>query len=60
MLLMQSLVCFSLKDDYLKAIDGIKKRLMKRTSNKNLLFIGELKANSRDFLPKMVSLFIFN
>lgn len=40
----------------MKAIDGIKKRLAKRTPDKKLLFIGELKANTREFVPKMVSL----
>lgn len=46
---------FSLKEDYLTAVQGIIKRLVKHTPQKNLTFIGELKANTREFVPKMVS-----
>lgn len=44
-----------MKEDYLKAVEGIKKRLVKRTPTLNLVFIGELKGNNREFVPKMVS-----
>ncbi|KAK9500040.1 hypothetical protein O3M35_001382 [Rhynocoris fuscipes] len=42
-----------LKNDYLEAVEGIKKHLVKQTPNSKLLFIGELKGGSRDFVPKM-------
>lgn len=42
-----------LKDDYLEAIDGIMKRLVKTTPKRKLVFIGELKATSHTFSPKM-------
>ncbi|XP_054274703.1 endoplasmic reticulum mannosyl-oligosaccharide 1,2-alpha-mannosidase-like [Macrosteles quadrilineatus] len=49
-----------LKEDYLKAVAGIKKRLAKRTPTKNLLFIGELKSSGgREFVPKMDHLVCF-
>uniref|UniRef100_A0A1B6E7L9 alpha-1,2-Mannosidase n=2 Tax=Clastoptera arizonana TaxID=38151 RepID=A0A1B6E7L9_9HEMI len=42
-----------LKEDYLKAIKGIQNRLLRRSSKNNLLFIGELKGPSKEFVPKM-------
>ncbi|XP_046666805.1 endoplasmic reticulum mannosyl-oligosaccharide 1,2-alpha-mannosidase-like isoform X3 [Homalodisca vitripennis] len=48
-----------LKDDYLKAIEGIKKKLVKRTPKKDLVFIGELRGNGREFVPKMDHLVCF-
>ncbi|KAL1130956.1 hypothetical protein AAG570_012197, partial [Ranatra chinensis] len=42
-----------LRDDYIEAVLGIEKHLAKRTANKKLLFIGELKGGTRDFVPKM-------
>ncbi|XP_073974597.1 alpha-Mannosidase class I b [Rhodnius prolixus] len=42
-----------LRDDYLEAVDGMKKHLTRRTPNSKLLFVGELKGGSRDFVPKM-------
>ncbi|XP_075229492.1 alpha-Mannosidase class I b isoform X2 [Lycorma delicatula] len=42
-----------LKNDYLEAIEGIKKWLVRRTPKSNLLFIGELKGGTKDFVPKM-------
>jgi len=48
-----------LKDDYMKAVEGIKKKLVKRTPQKNLLFIGELKGDSKEFVPKMDHLVCF-
>ncbi|KAF6200791.1 hypothetical protein GE061_005237 [Apolygus lucorum] len=42
-----------LKNDYLEAIAGVQKHLVRRTPNNNLLFIGELKGGTRDFVPKM-------
>jgi hypothetical protein len=45
---------FSLRDDYIEAIDGVMKLLVKRTSKSGLLFIGELQSGARDFKPKMV------
>lgn len=42
-----------LKEDYLSAVEGIQKHLVKRTPKENLLFIGELKGGTRDFVPKM-------
>ena len=47
------LFIFSLRDDYVTAIDGVKKLLAKRTSKNNLLFIGELLTGGKDFKPKM-------
>lgn len=46
---------FSLKQDYIDAIEGIMKSLVKVTPNRKLTFIGELKAKSRAFSPKMVT-----
>ncbi|BET02539.1 Endoplasmic reticulum mannosyl-oligosaccharide [Nesidiocoris tenuis] len=42
-----------LRDDYVEAVAGIRKRLVRRTPKSNLLFIGELKGGTRDFVPKM-------
>lgn len=42
-----------LHDDYVEAVSGIQKHLVKQTPNRKLLFIGELKGGSRDFVPKM-------
>ncbi|XP_014241957.1 endoplasmic reticulum mannosyl-oligosaccharide 1,2-alpha-mannosidase isoform X1 [Cimex lectularius] len=42
-----------LRNDYIQAINGINKLLVRRTPKSNLLFIGELKAGSREFVPKM-------
>jgi hypothetical protein len=46
---------YSLRGDYLEAIQGVMKLLMKRTSKSGLLFIGELQSGARDFKPKMVN-----
>ena len=43
----------SLKEDYLEAINGVQKLLVRRTFNKKLLFIGELLSGGKDFKPKM-------
>jgi hypothetical protein len=48
---------YSLRGDYLEAIQGVMKLLMKRTSKSGLLFIGELQSGARDFKPKMVNYF---
>lgn len=53
------LLYFSLKDDYLEAVNGIEKSLVKETPKKNLLYIGELKGGSRNFVPKMVCVFFY-
>jgi len=42
-----------LKNDYLEAVDGIITQLVRTSPRRNLTYIGELKASSRDFLPKM-------
>ncbi|XP_039287462.1 endoplasmic reticulum mannosyl-oligosaccharide 1,2-alpha-mannosidase isoform X2 [Nilaparvata lugens] len=42
-----------LKDDYLEAVEGIKKWLVRRTPKSDLVFIGELKGGTHDFVPKM-------
>ncbi|KAE9535087.1 hypothetical protein AGLY_008379 [Aphis glycines] len=42
-----------LKDDYLEAIDGIITQLVRTSPKRNLTYIGELKAGSRNFHPKM-------
>ncbi|GLV42700.1 alpha-Mannosidase class I b [Carabus blaptoides fortunei] len=42
-----------LKEDYLNAIDGVQKLLVRRTLSNNLLFIGELLVGGKDFKPKM-------
>ncbi|XKL59628.1 hypothetical protein PGB90_000644 [Kerria lacca] len=42
-----------LKDDYIEAIKGITEKLVKVTPNKHFVFIGELKARSHLFSPKM-------
>lgn len=47
----------SLRNDYVEAIQGVMKLLMKRTSKSGLLFIGELQSGARDFKPKMVNYF---
>jgi hypothetical protein len=61
-LMFLNLVCsrrffYSLRGDYLEAIQGVMKLLMKRTSKSGLLFIGELQSGARDFKPKMVNYF---
>ncbi|EEB18741.1 Endoplasmic reticulum mannosyl-oligosaccharide 1,2-alpha-mannosidase, putative [Pediculus humanus corporis] len=42
-----------LKEDYLEAINGVQKLLVRRTFKKKLLFIGELLSGGKDFKPKM-------
>ncbi|CAH0384494.1 unnamed protein product [Bemisia tabaci] len=42
-----------LRDDYLEAIDGVSKHLVRYTGIHKWLFIGELKSGSREFFPKM-------
>ncbi|RZF37766.1 hypothetical protein LSTR_LSTR012481 [Laodelphax striatellus] len=42
-----------LKNDYLEAVEGIKKWLVRRTPKSDLVFIGELKGGTHDFVPKM-------
>lgn len=37
----------------MEAINGIQKLLVRRTSNKKLLFVGELLSGGKDFKPKM-------
>lgn len=44
---------FSLKDDYLEAMEGVEALLMKRTPRNNLLYVGELLTGGKDFKPKM-------
>lgn len=56
MALKEYLHFFSLKDDYLEAVRGIQNLLLQRTSKSNLLFIGELKGTTKEFVPKMVRL----
>uniref|UniRef100_A0A8D8YM95 alpha-1,2-Mannosidase n=1 Tax=Cacopsylla melanoneura TaxID=428564 RepID=A0A8D8YM95_9HEMI len=51
-----------LKDDYLESVAGIQKHLVRRTPNRNLLFVGELGAGPREhkkFNPKMDHLVCF-
>lgn len=49
---------YSLRDDYLNAINGIQKHLVRRSKPNNLLFIGQLKNEfyyiKNNFQPKMV------
>lgn len=52
-------VSYSLKDDYLEAVDGIITQLVKETPQRNLTYVGELKAGSRNFHPKMDHLVCF-
>ncbi|KAK9696119.1 Glycosyl hydrolase family 47 [Popillia japonica] len=47
------------RDDYLQAIDGIQKSLVKRTLPNGFLFLGELLAGGKDFKPKMDHLTCF-
>ncbi|XP_050425753.1 endoplasmic reticulum mannosyl-oligosaccharide 1,2-alpha-mannosidase [Adelges cooleyi] len=42
-----------LKDDYIQAIDGIITKLVRTSPQRNLTYIGELRAGSYDFHPKM-------
>lgn len=42
-----------LKEDYIAAIDGVEKLLMRRTPKNKLLYIGELLTGGKDFKPKM-------
>lgn len=42
-----------LRDDYLEAVDGMEKLLMRRTPRNNLLYLGELLTGGKDFKPKM-------
>lgn len=42
-----------LRDDYIQAIDGVSKNLARRTTQSQLLFIGELLVGGKDFKPKM-------
>jgi len=44
---------FSLKEDYLEAIEGVEKLLVRRTPKKGFLYIGELLSGGKDFKPKM-------
>lgn len=47
-------VCvYSLLEDYLQAVDGVKKHLIRQTGPSKLTFVGELSHNR--FNPKMVS-----
>ncbi|XP_050360996.1 endoplasmic reticulum mannosyl-oligosaccharide 1,2-alpha-mannosidase isoform X2 [Nymphalis io] len=48
-----------LRDDYMAAIDGVKKLLAKRSSPNKRLFIGELASGSEAFNPKMDHLTCF-
>ncbi|XP_063227766.1 endoplasmic reticulum mannosyl-oligosaccharide 1,2-alpha-mannosidase isoform X2 [Bacillus rossius redtenbacheri] len=41
------------RDDYLEAIAGVQKLLVRRTNPNKYLFVGELLAGGRDFKPKM-------
>lgn len=47
-----SCVLFRLLEDYLKAIEGVKKHLVRQTGPNGLTFVGELSHNR--FNPKMV------
>lgn len=42
-----------LKEDYIEAIHGVEKHLVKRTVPNGFLFIGELLAGGKEFKPKM-------
>lgn len=46
---------YSLKQDYMAAIEGIKTHLLKESEPSKLLYIGEL-LGGRSFSPKMVSI----
>lgn len=46
----------SLRDDYLEAVEGMRDRLLRRTSESNLTYLGELENNALNFKPKMVSI----
>ncbi|KAI4472103.1 mannosyl-oligosaccharide alpha-12-mannosidase-related [Holotrichia oblita] len=48
-----------LRDDYLQAIEGVQKSLVKRTLPNGFLFLGELLAGGKDFKPKMDHLTCF-
>lgn len=47
---------FSLLEDYLEAIEGVKKHLVRQTGPSKLTFVGELSHNR--FNPKMVKILI--
>ena len=47
--------CFSLRDDYLFAISGTQKHLVKRTAINKYVFIAELVGANKEIRPKMVS-----
>lgn len=48
--------CFSLRDDYLFAISGTQKHLVKRTAINKYVFIAELVGANKEIRPKMVSI----
>ena len=45
---------FRFKDDYVEAMDGVKKHLLRESEPNKLTYIGEL-LGSRSFSPKMVT-----
>jgi hypothetical protein len=47
-------VFFRLLEDYLQALEGVKKNLLKKSSPNSLTFVGEL--SHGQFSPKMVSI----
>lgn len=47
-------ICHSLRNDYVAAMSGVSKLLVRHTSPGRLLFIGELQSGAKDFKPKMV------
>lgn len=51
--------CFRFRDDYVDAIDGVKKHLLRESSPSKLLYLGEL-LGGRTFSPKMVRQLISN
>lgn len=52
-------MCFSLKNDYIDAVDGIEKHLARRTVPNGYLFVGELLLGGKEFKPKMDHLTCF-
>ena len=47
-----------LKQEYLTAVEGIRKLLVRKSKPNNLVFVGEL-LSGRSFSPKMVSFLVF-
>lgn len=51
--MLTNIIFFSLKEDYINGISGVKQHLVRRTVPNGFLFIGELLVGGKDFKPKM-------